>query len=449
MSIDRLPRLAAALLVCAAAVSCGKKGPPLPPLQRIPAQVADLTAQRFGNAHYVWLTVPSANVDGVTPADVARVELYAITAARMPEPEEYGLEEFREIATLVASEPVRRPRPPLPPPPEGEAAPPPLPEEPGLPQGGVLLYSEMLTGEARLPVELPVFEDLEPEDDEEAPVSRLSLPLVATAEGEAVRRFYFAVPVSPRGRYGPVSALATVPLGETSRAPSAPPEVTWDESSLTISWQPSPDARTAQVQPADGDLLPAQPVVPGTGATRYNVYEVTPEGDSVPGAAPAVPPGKAPPPPEVPTPLNAQVLSQLSFTLDEVGFGNERCFVVRPFDIVAGLGLDGRPSPAACVAPTDTFPPDAPQAVAAVASTGAISLIWEANDEADLDGYVVLRGAAPGDTLRALTPSPIVETTFRDDTVEAGVRYTYVVVAVDADGNVSQQSARVEETARQ
>ena len=51
--------------------------------------------------------------------------------------------------------------------------------------------------------------------------------------------------------------------------------------------------------------------------------------------------------------------------------------------------------------------------------------------EPDIAGYTVLRGDAPGDTLRPLTPSPIRETTFRDTTVRPGARYNYAIVAVD------------------
>jgi hypothetical protein len=77
-----------------------------------------------------------------------------------------------------------------------------------------------------------------------------------------------------------------------------------------------------------------------------------------------------------------------------------------------------------------------------------ISLIWNANTEADLAGYVVLRGEAPGDTLQPLTPSPIKETTFRDTTVKPGMRYVYAIVAVDTAGNRSGESLRVEDTAK-
>jgi len=86
----------------------------------------------------------------------------------------------------------------------------------------------------------------------------------------------------------------------------------------------------------------------------------------------------------------------------------------------------------------------------AVAEAGAITLSWNPNAEPDLAGYLVLRGEAPGATLRQITPAPIEGTTYRDTGVTAGVRYVYAVVAVDRANppNYSAQSARVEETAR-
>jgi fibronectin type 3 domain-containing protein len=79
-----------------------------------------------------------------------------------------------------------------------------------------------------------------------------------------------------------------------------------------------------------------------------------------------------------------------------------------------------------------------------------MNLIWDPNSEPDLAGYVVLRGEAPGETLQALTPTPIAQTNYTDTTVTTGVRYVYAIVAVDkaSKANMSPQSARVEETAR-
>jgi fibronectin type 3 domain-containing protein len=79
-----------------------------------------------------------------------------------------------------------------------------------------------------------------------------------------------------------------------------------------------------------------------------------------------------------------------------------------------------------------------------------MNLGWDANTEADLAGYVVLRGEAPGDTLQPLTPAPIAATSYEDKTVKPGVRYVYVIVAVDkaTPPNRSAPSTRLEETAR-
>lgn len=69
------------LLVCAAVCACGKKGPPLPPLRRVPAAVAGLAAERFADDVFVRFTVPSANIEGPGVANLARLEIYALTTA--------------------------------------------------------------------------------------------------------------------------------------------------------------------------------------------------------------------------------------------------------------------------------------------------------------------------------------------------------------------------------
>ena len=153
----------------------------------------------------------------------------------------------------------------------------------------------------------------------------------------------------------------------------------------------------------------------------------------------------------VPAPLAPQPVAATQTAVPgPVPFGEERCFVVRPTDQVAGAAVIGPASPAGCVTPVDTFPPAAPARLVAIAGVGVVNLIWEANAEPDLAGYVVLRGEAPGGTLQALTPSPIRETTYRDQTAAPGVRYVYAVVALDRamPPNVSGQSNRVEEAAR-
>jgi hypothetical protein len=63
----------------------------------------------------------------------------------------------------------------------------------------------------------------------------------------------------------------------------------------------------------------------------------------------------------------------------------------------------------------------------------------------------VLRGEEESETLTRITDEVVKETRYTDKTVQPGVRYVYVVVAVDRqapEANISAQSERVEVTAR-
>ena len=459
-----LPTIRTAVCVATIlAAGCGKKGPPLAPFVRVPAAVDNVTAQRIGDEVFVSFKVPTANVDGQQPADIGSLEVYAITATSAPETDEQ-----RKLATLVATLPVRPVLPPSPTPDSLAVATggkpldvPPLPLPPGIDRAAPAVVREALTAEMHVAVALPpkpgTVVPLESADQE--PVAG---PLIMPAPTQLPRRYYFVVGVSPRGRKAPPSVPVPVPLESASSAPGAP-EIVVAEAGLTISWLPSPDARSAMFAPppppvppvvvAPGNASPATlkpPPVPlaplvakslgfQSEATTYNLFEV-----------PATPPVEDPfaiPLPVALTPLPLAVTGHL---IPAVTFGVERCFVVRPVDKLAGATVMGPASPKTCVTPADTFPPAAPRSLAAIAGAGVISLIWEPNIETDLAGYLVLRGEAPGDTLRAITPEPVVATTYRDTTVRAGARYVYVVVAVDraTPQNVSPQSNRVEETAR-
>lgn len=118
--------------------------------------------------------------------------------------------------------------------------------------------------------------------------------------------------------------------------------------------------------------------------------------------------------------------------------------------MAGAIPIESAPSSPACVTPVDTFPPAPPKSLAHIAAANGVSLIWEANAETDLGGYLVLRGEAPGDKLSPLTPAPITDTSFLDTTVRRGRTYVYEVVAVDRSTppNQSAPSNRVEETIR-
>ena len=436
-------RLLAVCLLIGTLAACGKKGPPLAPFQRVPAAVTAVTPLRMGDDVYLSFTVPATNVDGQKPADIDKVEVYAVTATHPPETEEQ-----REKAELIATVPVR---PMLP---EHQTAKDgvPLPLPPGVDPGAIAVVKDTLTPAARMPVELPPKKGVivvAPSADSEPPV----LPLVAPAPTELPRRYYFVAGISPRGRMAVPSTPVSIPLESGSTPPGAP-TVTYTESEMTLTWPPSPDARTATtevaplvvVTPAAATAVPALPplVAKSLGfnstATTYHVYEV-----------PKAPVADAASLVALPAALTPQPLAVTTVPIKGVSFGAERCFVVRPVDTVFGVVVQGPASPVTCVTPRDTFAPAAPKQLAAIGSAGVINLIWEPNSEADLAGYIVLRGEAPGDKLQALTPSPIAATNYRDSDVKAGVGYVYAVVAVDKGDppNTSVQSNRAEETARQ
>jgi hypothetical protein len=438
-----------------AVVGCGKKGPPLAPFVRVPALVTTVTPQRFGNDVYVAFVVPDANVDGQKPADIGAVEVYAVTSDRPP-----VTEEQRELATLVATLPVRPILPDLPTPVNG-SAPPPLPLPPGVDRGATVAVRDALTDEARLAVELPVEKPVTRVEPEIEDADEHIGPLVAPAATQSPLRHYFVIAKSPRGRGSIPSTPVSVPLEAGSAAPGQP-VVTHTASDVTIAWAPSPDARTATflapptatpvtgANASPGNVTPKLPLpLPplaakslgfNTQATTYHVYDVTPSTvESDPYAI------------SLPKPITPAPLATTEFTVKGVSFGTERCFEVRPLDQVSGTVVIGPASPRTCITPKDTFPPAAPRNLAAIAGAGVISLIWDPNSESDLAGYIVLRGEAPGDTLQAITPQPVTETSYRDETVTPGTRYVYVVVAADRaePPNVGPRSNRVEETARQ
>jgi hypothetical protein len=173
----------------------------------------------------------------------------------------------------------------------------------------------------------------------------------------------------------------------------------------------------------------------------YNVYA---------HAVAAAGTGAAGVPLTAPLPLNTAPLQTLMHANSGAAPGKEQCFVVRSVATVGDAAIESDPSNPICVTPRDTFPPAAPKGLAAVSGTGVVNLIWDPNTDADLGGYLILRGEAPGDTLQPLTPEPIKETRYADRSVTPGTIYVYAIVAVDraTPPNRSALSNKVTETAR-
>ncbi len=431
------------LLAFAAALApgCGKKGPPRPPVVKLPAPPQPFVARRLGSVAWLEVRIPSANTDKTTPADLERVDVYALTGAPA------DAETIFKHGTRVASIPVRKPveesagagprelRPEKRP-----ASPrPPATMETGFDQGDTVAITEPLGPEQFREVTTAQPTGKRPAVPSPAQTPTLGPPLPPPL-APLPARVYVAVGINHKGGKGAASARQSVLLSPPASAPSAP-AITYTEKSITVTWTPPADARP----PAQaGGLLQARPIGSRQVAGAYNVYEIPPP---APGAGGSVVPPPAPGG-RMPTPLNAKPLEGPPYVDERVAFGSPRCYVVRAVTIYGSQEVESEASPTACVTPVDTFPPAPPTALRAVGGEKVVSLIWDANRETDLAGYVVLRAELPGGTFVPITPEPIRETMFNDTTVTPGVRYAYVVVAVDTSKNRSAPSNRVEEGAR-
>ena len=266
-------RLSCAAVLLLPAAACGKKGPPLAPLLRVPAQVAELSAQRSADAVYLTALVPSTNVGGDAPGDVGGLEVYAATAEREPP---LGEGDPGPPWELVQRLRVRRPVPPPPPAKAGAPAVPPLPLEPGVDQGQRVTLREALTAAHLEPSDVPVPAAPAAAGRPTSSNDRPSLlPVVAPIVDRSARRFYVARALTRGGRPGKWSTIRAVPTATLLGAPVAALP-TYNATTLALSWTPPPGARTAPAPPGDG-LLASRPFGPAPVTTRYNVYLDAPE----------------------------------------------------------------------------------------------------------------------------------------------------------------------------
>ena len=400
-----------ALLLVLMMIGCGKKGPPLPPLVKIPAAPADLTADRRGDVVDLQFTIPSTNTDNTRPANIQRVDVYAITA-----PATITDEQVLKRGTPVASVDVKAPRDPNQTVAEDEPA---EDVDPavgkGLDQGAVAYVSEHLSPEAFAPAELAKDSNAASKPRADQPFG----PLLGPAAGVPTR-IYAAVGVTTRGRRGALSKRASAPLVPP---PSPPPQprISYNEKEVTVAWNGVASA-TAET---DGELLPSKPIGLQPPSIAYNVYDVSQD---------------------EPSKITKAPVNDTKVSDPRIAWGEKRCYTVRAVETIDNLTIESDSAPPACKTLTDTFAPAAPKGLRSIAGERSINLIWDPNGEPDLAGYLVFRGT--GDKLDQITPTPIADPTFTDG-VQPGVRYVYAVKAIDKAGNSSEWSERVEEMARE
>jgi hypothetical protein len=384
-------------------VSCGQKGPPLPPIVRTPAPPV-IHADRRGSTIEVALAVPNANIDGSRPANLTRIDIYAINGPATALTDQ----EIVEQGTKVASLPVKSPRSPNDTVESSESA---ENVEPtvgeGLEQGASSAVEETITASLLEPPTITIVRR------RRSPV-RADAPLLGPGAQTQVRT-YVGVGVDRNGHMGRFSTRVSVPL-QLPPSPPAPIAITYDEKKIVITWKPIETGGSENVLPSRS-FGPLQPLV------AYNLYDAATSQR-----------------------LNERPIAEYGYEDTRMTWGTKRCYLVRSVEMVAKLPIESDATGPTCEMLVDTFPPASPKGLNAVSTEGAINLIWEPNGEPDLAGYYVLR-AAGDEPLQRITPEPVTEPSFFDN-VKPGVRFTYAVQAVDKAGNISMRSPSVEETAR-
>jgi hypothetical protein len=214
---------------------------------------------------------------------------------------------------------------------------------------------------------------------------------------------FVVVGVTPTKRPGAPSPVLEVPL-TVDVTPPHDPAVTYDETSVKLTWTAGGPAQT------------------------FRIYKLNDD-------------GKEDSPPLNPTPLAVTTFSA------PVEFDQRRCFDVRSVVVKGQVSVESDPAGPACVTALDTFPPPAPGGLSTLPTEGRIQLIWNAVTAADLAGYLVLRSEDGAPAVPLMT-DPVAETSYTDTTPKPGGRYVYTVVAVDKAGNRSAPSEPREEVIR-
>ena len=381
------------------------------------------SARRVGNDVYVTVAVPSTDVDEATPASVAQIQVWGVTAATAPSPFQ-----FTSMGELVATVPVAR----YPDPSDNSGKVVPDPKTGAL-QGAAVTIRDSLTKEKLIPRTPPASAKAGTAIAKET----ASAAPAAVPDPESLKRFYMTIPVSARRRAGPPSKIVDVAL---TTAPNAVTGVraVMKGRNVVVEWEPAGGlygfllerVLPAEIAPIDDRpaVMPPGTPQPPAGPTLYNIYRDVAPDPLVRSAAMIPSPWSTDPA----VPINAQPVATLTFTDLDVPFDERRrCYHVRAVRGTGAQRVESEPSMSHCIIPVDTEAPAQVTGLNATVTDGLVMLRWEPNGEEDLRGYLVLRKEAGDDTLRQLTPAPLTDTRYPDSSVMPGRMYTYVVQAVD------------------
>jgi hypothetical protein len=453
--------------------NCGKKAPPLPPIIIAPDLPASVKVRQFGDLLLLYFQMPVISTDGISPADVEKIEIYRMKEARivvgeatqtqtapvqsqtMPQSQTQTqtdtqvqqtqsaiIEETQtapqtqsatepqpqsqtQTAAQTQSEPQTQTAPQTQSQPQSQTQTAPQTQTQTQPQTQAAPAPEE---EAR-EVGDKEFED-RAEKIAEIPRNQISGYLrdnwfiftdkvsSKTGSEDLGNWFFYGVKLyNSRGKSAGFSKIAALFPAEV---PKVPPNFTarLQESTIELTWN-------NVTEDVNGKPIPQENI-------RYNIYRGTSANWSAE------------------EPLNTEPLTTNSYIDSSFQFGNPYYYFVRALNSKLKRAQGSEPSNVILIYPQDTFPPAAPQELNVVSAREGMVLIWAPNSENDVAGYNIYRSITSGTGYEKINAQLIRETTFTDKKVQKGQQYYYVVSAVDSAPvpNESSHSNEVSEVAK-
>jgi fibronectin type 3 domain-containing protein len=233
-------------------------------------------------------------------------------------------------------------------------------------------------------------------------------PPFHTSDGRPVRLDYAVATETPTAT-GATSNFATiVPL--LVPVPPANLQATAKPEGIVLAWQAPQAVVTGSEKPR---------------ITGYNIYRVA-QGQTAD---------------ELASPINSSPVGQTTYT-DAPAYGTYE-YRITAVVVASPPRIESDPSSAVTATFKDLVPPPTPTGLTVLVETGAVRLVWDPVEAADLAGYKVYRIEGSGIPISGiskplpLTPTAITTTYYRDTGVVLGISYYYQVSAIDKSGNES------------
>ena len=363
--------------------ACGKRGDPHPPIPIIPQATSDLVVAQRGTKVILSWSYPSLTTAGQKLTGVRRVVVY------------------RYVEGLPVTQPPRDTKTLSP----GDI-------DTTIPPALALFAKVPAPGPAQFAKLRQRLDSIEGANLPAATVGARLLyedePPFHTSDGRPVRLDY-AVATETSTATGTSSNLATivpldVPVPPGNLVATPKPE------GVALAWQAPQTVITGSEKPR---------------ITGYNVFRVT-QGQTADELTP---------------PINSAPIGQTTYT-DAPPYGTYE-YRVTAVGAAGPPRIESDPSAAVTATFKDLVPPATPTGLTALVETGAVRLVWDPVEAADLVGYKVYRIEGSGIPISTiskplpLTPTPITTTYYRDTGVNLGISYYYQLTTIDKSDNES------------